>query len=555
MAKKSTPLMQQYSNIKAKYPDALLLFRVGDFYETFGEDAIKASEILGIVLTKRANGSASHVELAGFPHHSLDSYLPKLVRAGMRVAICDQLEDPKKVKGEVVKRGVTELVTPGVTFNDQVLQSKQNNFLLSLYKEKERYGIALVDISTGEFLVTEGNIEKLLHTINAFSPSEIIIKRGTELHKIIKDKNVFTMEDWAYNYDYAYEKLTSHFGTNSLKGFGIEEQGLSIMASGAIFAYLVEDTHHSLLSHITKIKQTSQEDFLMMDEFTLRNLEIVFSSGSKGKSLLSIVDKTSTPMGGRLLRRRLVLPLKDLNEINRRLNLIELFNKEDSLKHEILQRLRSICDLDRMMGKLAAEKITPKEMGYLRQSFDYIEQIRNLIKNYPDIFAFLDPLKDLSEVIKYLKKHLFDELPVSISKGNVIRDGVSRELDELRNLQSQGKEFLGEMRDREIERTGIASLRIDFNQVFGYFIEVRNTHKDKVPSDWIRKQTLVSAERYITPELKEYENQILGAEDKILSLETNLYKETCEYLLQYIDTIQENSFIIAQLDCGISLSL
>jgi len=554
MAKKSTPLMQQYGNIKSKYPDALLLFRVGDFYETFGEDAIKASEILGIVLTKRANGSASHVELAGFPHHSLDSYLPKLVRAGMRVAICDQLEDPKKVKGEVVKRGVTELVTPGVTFNDQVLQSKQNNFLLSLYKEKERYGIALVDISTGEFLVTEGNIEKLLHTINAFSPSEIIIKRGTEVHKIIKDKNVFTMEDWAYNYDYAYEKLTSHFGTNSLKGFGIEEQRLSIMASGAIFAYLVEDTHHSLLSHITKIKQTSQEDFLMMDEFTLRNLEIVFSSGSKGKSLLNIIDKTSTPMGGRLLRRRLVLPLKDLNEINRRLNLIELFNKEDSLKNEILQRLRSICDLDRMMGKLAAEKITPKEMGYLRQSFDDIEQIRNLIKNYPDIFAFLDPLKDLSEIIKYLKKHLFDELPVSIYKGNVIRDGVSRELDELRNLQSQGKEFLEKMRDREIERTGIASLRIDFNQVFGYFIEVRNTHKDKVPSDWIRKQTLVSAERYITPELKEYENQILGAEDKILSLETNLYKEICEYLLQYIDTIQENSFIIAQLDCGISLS-
>jgi len=554
MAKKGTPLMQQYSSIRAKYPDALLLFRVGDFYETFGEDAVRASEVLGIVLTKRSNGSASHIELAGFPHHSLDSYLPKLVRAGMRVAICDQLEDPRQVKGEIVKRGVTELVTPGVTFNDQVLQSKQNNFLISIHKEKERYGVALVDVSTGEFLVTDGNIEKVLHAINAFSPSEIIMKRGTEVPKIIKDKNIFTMEDWAYNYDYAYEKLTSHFGTNSLKGFGIEEQKLSIIASGAIFAYLVEDTHHSLLSHITKIKQTSQENFLMMDEFTLRNLEIVFSSSVKGKSLLGIVDKTSTPMGGRLLRRRLVLPLKDLNEINRRLNLIEIFNKENSLKCEILQKLKSICDLDRMMGKLAAEKITPKEMGYLHQSFDYIEQIRKLIRNYPDIFASLDPLKDLNEIVEYLKKQLFDELPVNISKGNVIRNGVSRELDELRNLQTKGKEFLEEMRDREIKRTGIASLKIDFNQVFGYFIEVRNTHKDKVPNDWIRKQTLVSAERYITPELKEYENQILGAEDKISTIEANLYKETCKYLLQYIDIIQENSSIIAQLDCSIGLS-
>jgi len=546
--------MQQYSNIKAKYPDALLLFRVGDFYETFGEDAVKTSQILGIVLTKRSNGAASHVELAGFPHHSLDSYLPKLVRAGMRVAICDQLEDPKKIKGEVVKRGVTELVTPGVTFNDQVLDSKQNNFLLSLHKEKEMYGIALIDVSTGEFLVSEGNIEKVLHVLSAFSPSEIILKRGMEIPKILKDKNISTLEDWAYNHDYAYEKLTSHFGTNSLKGFGIEEQKLSIVASGAVFAYLVEDTHHSLLSHITKIKQVSQENFLMMDEFTLRNLEIVFSSGVKGKSLLNIIDKTSTPMGGRLLRRRIVLPLKDLNEINRRLNLVEFLNKEDRLKQDILHKLKSICDLDRMMGKLVAEKITPKEVGYLRQSFEDIEYTRKILKNYPDIFACIEPLKDLEEVVKYLKKQLSDDLPVSISKGNVIKKGVSRELDELRNLQSKGKEFLGEMRDREIERTGISSLRIDFNQVFGYFIEVRNTHKDKVPSDWIRKQTLVSAERYITQELKEYENQILGAEDKISVLETSLYKETCEYLLKYIDIIQENSSIIAQLDCGIGLS-
>ncbi|MBP2617364.1 DNA mismatch repair protein MutS [Chryseobacterium jejuense] len=550
--KKETPLMTQYNTIKGKYPDALLLFRVGDFYETFGQDAVKTSQILGIVLTKRNNGEGS-VELAGFPHHSIDSYLPKLVRAGMRVAICDQLEDPKMVKG-IVKRGVTELVTPGVTFNDQVLNSKKNNFLLSLHKEKEKYGIALVDISTGEFLVSEGNLEKLLHIVNTFDPSEIIFQRSVQIPEQIKNKNAFKLEDWAFQYNFAYEKLTSHFKTNSLKGFGVENLPLAITAAGAIFAYLVEDTHHNLLSHITKLQIIPQEDYLMMDNFTLRNLEIVYPSNPQGKSLLDIIDKTSTPMGGRLLRRRIILPLKSVDEISRRLSLIDFLNENDHLKYEIGQLLRSISDLDRLMGKLAAEKISPKELGYLRQSLINIHKIKALLHPHADVLAWLEPLFDLEELIKFLQNHLNEELPVSIAKGNVIKNGVSEELDRLRNLQSKGRGFLDEMCQREIERTGITSLKIDFNNVFGYYIEVRNTHKDKVPDEWVRKQTLVNAERYITEELKEYENQILGAEEKISVLETQLYRNVCAETMVYIDQIQGNSNIIAQIDVAAGLS-
>ncbi len=544
--------MTQYNSIKAKYPDALLLFRVGDFYETFGTDAIKASQVLGIVLTKRNNGD-SHIELAGFPHHSIDSYLPKLVRAGLRVAICDQLEDPKTVKG-IVKRGVTELVTPGVTFNDQVLNSKKNNFLLSVHKEKEKYGLALVDISTGEFLVSEGNLEKLLHIVHTFDPSEIIYQRTKELPAQLKNRNSFKLEDWAYQHKYAVEKLTSHFKTSSLKGFGVEDLELGITAAGAIFAYLVEDTHHDLLTHITKIQRIPQDDYLMMDQFTLRNLEIVYPSNKEGKSLLDIIDKSTTPMGGRLLRRRIILPLKHVDEINRRLSLIEFFNDEDFLKFEIQGLLKSISDLDRLMGKLASEKITPKELGYLRQSLISIKEIKEKLKPHHDFLAWLEPLNDLSELIEYLNSHLNDELPVNLAKGNVIREGVSEELDRLRNLQSKGKGFLDEMCNREVERTGISSLKIDFNNVFGYYIEVRNTHKDKVPDEWIRKQTLVNAERYITEELKEYETQILGAEEKISVLEHQLYRKVCENVMNYIDQIQENSNIIAQLDVAVGLS-
>ncbi|MBU4539299.1 MAG: DNA mismatch repair protein MutS [Weeksellaceae bacterium] len=553
MAKKETPLMTQYNTIKAKYPDALLLFRVGDFYETFGQDAIRTSQILGIVLTKRANGEG-HIELAGFPHHSVDSYLPKLVRAGLRVAICDQLEDPKTVAKGIVKRGVTELVTPGVTFNEQVLTSKKNNFLLSVHKEKEKFGMALVDVSTGEFLVSEGNLDKLLHIVHTFDPSEIIYQRSTELPVQLKNKNSFKLEDWAFQYNYAYEKLTSHFKTNSLKGFGIDEFKLGIISAGSIFAYLVEDTHHALLQHITKIQVIPQDDYLMMDNFTLRNLEIVYPSNPQGKSLLDIIDKTSTPMGGRLLRRRLILPLKSVSEINRRLSLIEFFNKEDQLKYEIQQLLKSISDLDRLMGKLASEKISPKEVGYLRQSLINIHQIKSLLHSFEEVLAWLDPLDNLEELIQYLQNYLNDELPVNIAKGNVIKSGISEDLDHLRGLQSKGKNFLDEMCEREIERTGITSLKISFNGVFGYFIEVRNTHKDKVPSDWIRKQTLVNAERYITEELKEYEEQILGAEEKISKIEHELYRKVCDNVMIYIDAIQGNSKIIAELDCGVGLS-
>ncbi|AKK72586.1 DNA mismatch repair protein MutS [Chryseobacterium gallinarum] len=551
-SKKETPLMTQYNTIKAKYPDALLLFRVGDFYETFGQDAVKTSQILGIVLTKRNNGEGS-VELAGFPHHSIDSYLPKLVRAGMRVAICDQLEDPKMVKG-IVKRGVTELVTPGVTFNDQVLNSKKNNFLLSLHKEKEKYGIALVDISTGEFLISEGTLEKLLHIVNTFDPSEIIFQRSMPMPEQLKNKNAFKLEDWAFQYNFAYEKLTNHFKTNSLKGFGVEGLSLAITAAGAIFAYLVEDTHHNLLSHITRLQIIPQEDYLMMDNFTLRNLEIVYPSNPQGKSLLDIIDKTCTPMGGRLLRRRIILPLKSVDEIGRRLSLIDFLNENDALKYEIVQLLKSISDLDRLMGKLAAEKISPKELGYLRQSLINIHKIKALLHSHADVLAWLEPLFDMEELIRFLQSHLNEELPVNIAKGNIIKEGVSEELDRLRNLQSKGRGFLDEMCQREIERTGISSLKIDFNNVFGYYIEVRNTHKDKVPADWVRKQTLVNAERYITEELKEYESQILGAEEKIGVLENELYRNLCAETMVYIDQIQGNSNIIAQLDVAAGLS-
>lgn len=551
-AKKETPLMTQYNTIKAKYPDALLLFRVGDFYETFGQDAVRASQILGIVLTKRNNGESS-IELAGFPHHSIDSYLPKLVRAGLRVAICDQLEDPKSVKG-IVRRGVTELVTPGVTFNDQVLMSKKNNFLLSVHREKENYGMALVDISTGEFFIAEGHADQLLHIIDTFDPSEIIFQRTKELPDAVKNRSTFRLEDWAFQYHYATEKLTAHFRTASLRGFGIDKMTLGITAAGAVFAYLVEDTHHDLLAHITKIQRIPQEDYLMMDPFTLRNLEVVLPAHKEGKSLLDIIDKTITPMGGRLMRRRMILPLKSVQEIERRLALVEFFNNEDHLKFDIQNILKGISDLDRLMGKLAAEKISPKEFGYLRQSLAGIQEIREKLSVHHDFAAWLEPLQDMAPIIEYLHHQLNAELPVLLSKGNVIRSGVSEELDYLRGLQSKGKSFLDEMCAREIESTGISSLKIDFNNVFGYYIEVRNTHKDKVPESWTRKQTLVNAERYITEELKEYEHQILGAEEKITILEHQLYRGICAYVMDFMDQIQYNSHIIAQLDVAVGFS-
>ena len=414
--------------------------------------------------------------------------------------------------------------------------------------------MALLDISTGEFLVSEGNLEKLTHIIHTFNPSEIIYQRTQNFPDKFKNRNIFKLEDWAFQYHFAKEKLTQQFQTNSLKGFGIEEMKLAIVAAGAIFAYLIDDTHHELLAHITKIKTIPQDDYLMMDNFTLRNLEIIHSSANTGKSLLDIIDKTSTPMGGRLLRRRLILPLKSVNEINRRLNLIEFFNKEDLLKINIQTKLKSISDIDRLMGKLASERISPKELGYLRQSLINIHEIKELLKPKHDVLAWIEPLNDLSQMIVFLNNHLNDELPVNINKGNVIREGVSEELDNLRNMLSKGKKFLDEMCEREIEKTGISSLKISFNNVFGYYIEVRNTHKDKVPEGWIRKQTLVNAERYITEELKTYEEQILGAEDRIAVLEQKFYRQICSETMKYIDDIQQNAQIIAQIDIAIGFS-
>lgn len=550
---KETPLMKQYNSIKARYPDAMLLFRVGDFYETFGEDAVKASKILGIVLTKRANGQASHIELAGFPHHSLDVYLPKLVRSGLRVAICDQLEDPALAKG-IVKRGVTELVTPGVTFNDKVLEAKSNNFLLSVHQEKNLYGMALLDISTGEFLVSEGDELKLRHLIDNFKPTEIIHQRRHPL-PFIHEAYSFQLEDWAYQYDYSYDKLTSHFRTKSLKGFGIDQMKLAITAAGAIFAYLVEDTHHTLLDHISNIQRLSQETFVWMDDFTIKNLELIHTKESQSVTLLKILDKTHTNMGGRMLRRWVLTPLKDIPVIKRRLEVVDFFLKFPEISYEISEKLKGTSDVERLLGKLAGERISPKELGYLKDSLIHYITIEKILKekNHPTLSNFGE-FKNLKEVVLLLQRHLNEDLPVALSKGNVIKQGISEELDQLRNLKNHGKEYLDNLCIRESEKTGIPSLKIDFNNVFGYYLEVRNTHKDKVPSDWIRKQTLVNAERYITEELKEYEIQILGAEEKIGILESELFKSLCLKIKNNLADIQHNTSIIATIDTLLSFA-
>jgi DNA mismatch repair protein MutS len=550
---KETPLMKQYNSIKARYPDAMLLFRVGDFYETFGEDAVKASKILGIVLTKRANGQASHIELAGFPHHSLDIYLPKLVRSGLRVAICDQLEDPSQAKG-IVKRGVTELVTPGVTYNDKVLEAKNNNFLLSVHKEKNLYGMALLDISTGEFLIAEGDELKLKHLIDNFKPTEIIHQRRHPLpftHQVYS----FQLEDWAFQYDYSYEKLTSHFRTKSLKGFGIDHMKLAITAAGAVFAYLVEDTHHKLLDHISNIQRLSQETFVWMDDFTIKNLELIPANIPQSVSLLSILDKTHTNMGGRMLRRWVLTPLKEISFIKRRLEVVDFFIKFPEIAYEIRKKLKNISDVERLLGKLAGERISPKELGYLKDSLINYVKIEKILKekNHPTLINFGE-FKNLKEVVTLLQLHLNEDLPIALSKGNVIKAGISEELDQLRNIKNHSKAYLDNLCIKESDKTGITSLKIDFNNVFGYYLEVRNTHKDKVPSDWIRKQTLVNAERYITEELKEYEIQILGAEEKIGILESELFKCLCLKVKNSLIDIQHNTFIIATIDTLLSFA-
>lgn len=538
--------MKQYNTIKAKYPDAMLLFRVGDFYETFGEDAVRASRILDIVLTKRANGSDNSA-LAGFPHHSLNTYLPKLVKAGLRVAICDQLEDPKMVKG-IVKRGVTELVTPGVALQDEVLSSKSNNFLMAVHQGDKAFGIALLDVSTGEFLVSEGQEDQVAKIIQSFRPSEVIYQKRVK-YNFSDVKSKFLLDDWAFQYDFAIDKLTNLFKTKNLKGFGIEDLKDGIISAGAILAYL-DDTHHFEIQHLTSIQRLNQDSFVWMDPFTIRNLELVYSPHPKGVTLLNVLDDTKTPMGARLLNRWMVMVLKDLKSIQRRQNIVEYFYKFGDLRYDLREKLGQLTDLERLAGKVSTGKITPRQLQQLAQSLKISEEIKEVaeqsnIKEVADLFSRIEPIDHLTQKIF---DTLSDEPPHQIVKGNVIREGVSEELDRLRKIQFSGKDYLDQMCQRETERTGISSLKIAFNNVFGYYIEVRNTHKDKVPEEWIRKQTLVNAERYITEELKEYETQILGAEEKILAIENQLFIELLQEIITKLLPIQQTAKAIAFLD-------
>jgi len=550
-SKKETPLMKQYNAIKTKHPDALLLFRVGDFYETFGEDAVKAAQILGIVLTHRNNGG-DQTELAGFPHHSLNTYLPKLVKAGQRVAICDQLEDPKQTKS-IVKRGVTELVTPGVALNDDILNAKTNNFLAAVYFGRTKHGIAFLDISTGEFLTAEGNLEQLDKLLQNFEPNEVLVSKqqkkefqaafGETMHQ-------FLLEDWIFQEDYAHEKLQQHFQTNTLKGFGVAHLPMGILASGAILHYLAE-TQHRQLQHINKIQRIAEEDYVWMDRFTIRNLELYHSPHDQAVTLLQIIDKTISPMGGRLLKRWLALPLKDLEQITARHDMVSYLLEHEQDLDKIRHWVKQMGDLERLISKVATGKISPKEVVYLKNSLEAILPVKQLAEQsassaLQSLGARLDACTPLRDKIKAL---LEEGAPVLIGKGKTIADGYSEELDELRALSSSGKAFLDTMLERETKATGITSLKIASNNVFGYYIEVRNTHKDKVPEHWIRKQTLVNAERYITEELKEYEAKILGAEERILSLEQQLFEQLLVWMQEYIPQVQQNAQLIAQLDC------
>ncbi|QZK91335.1 DNA mismatch repair protein MutS [Flavobacterium sp. CHNK8] len=549
---KETPLMKQYNEIKRKYPDACLLFRVGDFYETFGEDAVRASKILGIVLTKRGAGSEGETALAGFPHHSLNTYLPKLVKAGLRVAICDQLEDPKMTK-TIVKRGVTELVTPGVSMNDEVLQSKTNNFLAAIYFANKIIGISFLDVSTGEFLTAQGNAEYIDKLLQNFSPSEVLIpknKKGEFKEAFGEDFHNFYLEDWVFKEDYAFETLTKHFQTVSLKGFGIEDLNEGIIASGAILYYLSE-TQHNKVQHITSIQRIAEDAYVWMDRFTIRNLELYHSYNPNAVTLLDVIDNTLSPMGGRLLKRWLALPLKDSHKIKGRHQVVSYLKENQSVLKNIQNQIKQISDLERLISKIAAGKVSPREVIYLKESLDAIIPIKTLaLQSQQEAVKVIgDSLHSCDLLREKIKSVLNQDAPVAIAKGNAIAPGVHAELDELRAISTSGKEFLEGIEKRESQATGISSLKISFNNVFGYYIEVRNMHKDKVPVEWIRKQTLVNAERYITEELKEYETKILGAEEKIHKIEVELFEQLVSWIATYIKPVQMNANLIAQLDC------
>ncbi|WP_189629162.1 DNA mismatch repair protein MutS [Roseivirga thermotolerans] len=555
---KETPLMKQYNAIKAKYPGALLLFRVGDFYETFGEDAVKASKVLDIVLTKRANGAASHIELAGFPHHSLDTYLPKLVRAGNRVAICDQLEDPKSVKG-IVKRGVTELVTPGLSFNDNVLEQKRNNYLCSLFFGKDQVGAAFLDLSTGEFLTAEGSAGYIDKLVQGLMPSEFIYAKNqrTQFEAHFRDDyNTYTIDDWVYAFDYGYEKLTNHFGTNNLKGYGIEEMQLGIVAAGGILHYL-EDTEHKEVSHIANISRIEEDKYVWLDKFTIRNLELIHPQHQGGVPLIDILDHTLTPMGGRLMKRWLVLPLKERNRIEERLSVVDAFYENPELRDQIAEHLEQINDLERLISKVAVGRINPREMLQLRKSLENIAPIKAYLENtgVKSLERLADQLQPCQKLVDRIVAEVKDDAPMLMHQGGIIKEGIDKELDELRKIAFSGKDYLIQIQQREIENTGISSLKIAYNKVFGYYLEVSNTHKSKVPEGWIRKQTLVNAERYITEELKTYEEKIITAEDQYKVIEQRLFQELVAFAGDYVGQIQQNARFIATLDCLISFAI
>ncbi len=550
--------MKQYNAIKVKYPDAMLLFRVGDFYETFGEDAKKAAGVLGIILTKRGAGSDSETALAGFPHHSLNTYLPKLVKAGMRVAICDQLENPKMTK-TIVKRGVTELITPGVSLNDEVLQSKSNNFLAAVHFGKRLLGISFLDVSTGEYLLAQGNEEYIDKLLQNFNPSEVLVQK--QFKKNFKDLfedrfYTFSLDDWVFQKEYSVESLHNHFGVNSLRGFGVQEIPEGIIAAGAVLYYLSE-TQHNNLKHIQNISRIAEDKYIWMDRFTVRNLELYHASSHNAVTLLNVIDKTISPMGGRLLKRWLALPLKDVEQIQHRQELVKYFIENDDFSETIKFQLHQISDIERLVSKVATGKISPRELVLLKNSLKAISPIKKeaLTSKNTSVNRLGNEILDCAEVILKIDAALFDEAPVNINKGNAIANGVSEELDELRAISTSGKEYLDNMLARESEKTAIPSLKIAFNNVFGYYIEVRNTHRDKVPEEWIRKQTLVNAERYITEELKEYETKILGAEEKIQELERQLFLRLIQEIIEFIEPIQQNAKIIAQIDCLLSFAV
>jgi DNA mismatch repair protein MutS len=552
-----TPLMKQYNAIKAKYPGALLLFRVGDFYETFGQDAIAASKVLDIVLTKRGNGSASEIELAGFPHHALDTYLPKLVRAGHRVAICDQLEDPRFVKG-IVKRGVTELVTPGLSFNDQVLDRKQNNFLASVFMSRETYGVSFLDVSTGEFYTAQGNENYVLKLIQGFAPSEIIFSKSSrEKFETIfgEEYNTFALDEWVYAFDYAYEKLISQFKTASLKGFGIDGFGEAIIAAGAILHYL-EDTEHKDTSHIGAISRIDEDRYVWLDKFTIRNLELIQAQQETGVPLIDILDHTVTPMGSRQLRKWMILPLKDKVAIDERLHIVERFFKDVAFADTIREPLKQIADLERLISKVAVNRINPREMLQLKRSLKCIVPIREALRAdaSAELKKMADQLHPCEFLLEKIDRELREDVSIASNQGGLIKEGIDTELDELLKISFSGKDYLLQIQKREIERTAINSLKISYNKVFGYYLEVSNANKDKVPSDWIRKQTLVNAERYITEELKVYEEKILHAEEKLVVIEQRIFNDLIHHAAGFIPQIQLNARVIAQLDCLLSFA-